>query len=162
MRYTNNNNREKGFSLIELIIVLLLVVLLMSWGIPNYQNLKANRMVTDFANEMVYSFTQARAEAVRYGKTVEVRPVGGDWANGWVTVALGVDGGADETIAEQQAVDSRLVIDDINNSGEIIFNSIGGLESATPVNLSLKHNVISTAGRGVVVSMSGSAKANKL
>lgn len=156
----SNRSHAKGFTLIEMIVALLLIVLLMSWGIPNYQNLKARRMVTDYSNEMLYSFTQARAEAVRYGSTVIVRPNGGSWQNGWTTIALGVDGSSDSNIAIQPAPNTRLTLS--GHGGEMRFNSIGGLENNSDITFQIAHDYDSNIKRAVVVSLSGSSRVNML
>lgn len=154
---------SKGFTLLEMIIVLILIVLLLAWGLPNYQQLKARRMVTDFSNEILYSFSQARAEAIRYGTEVEVRPRGGSWQNGWDTIAIGVDGAADTTIAIQQAVDDRMqFVANGLETGTMVFNSIGALESGVDRPFLLTHDINASISNRINVSPSGSARVTKL
>lgn len=158
----NNNKHKKGFTLLEMIVVLLLVVVLMAWGIPNYQTLKANRMVTDFSNEIVYSLTQARAEAVRYGTTVEMIANGGDWNDGWQTLARGVDGAADTVIAEQDPIDERFTLTKVGNDiGRVIFNNIGGLEGSEVGRFTLSNRLGQNPERDILVNFSGSVKVIK-
>ncbi len=148
-----------------MVITLLLIVVLMAWGIPNYQNLKARRMVTDFANEMVYSFTQARAEAIRYGTTVEVRPINGDWQNGWDTIAIGVDGAPDIQVAVQDPVDPRLTLNQVGGEdylqGDVVFNNIGGLDNEKEGQFTLVNNNGDGAERSININLSGSVKVVK-
>lgn len=156
-------NHRQGFSLLEMIVVLILIVLLLAWGVPNYQQLKARRMVTDFSNEVLYSFTQARAEAIRYGTDVEVRPNGGSWQNGWRTIAIGVDGAADTIIAVQQAVDDRMQFAATGLvTGTIVFNSIGAIEDGIDRPFLLTHNFNASISNMINVSPSGSARVTKL
>ncbi|WP_154223352.1 GspH/FimT family pseudopilin [Marinicella rhabdoformis] len=156
-------SQAKGFTLLEMVVVLILITILVAWGVPNFQQLKARRMVTDFSNEVLYSFTQARAEAIRYGTDVEVRPNGGSWQNGWTTIAIGVDGAANTTIAVQQAVDNRLIF--VANglvTGTMVFNSIGALEDGIDRPFRLTHDFNASISNIINVSPSGSARVTKL
>lgn len=149
---------SKGFTLLELIIVLLIGSILLAWGVPGYQSLKARRMVTEFSNEVIYSFTLARAEAVRYGTNVEIVP-NGNWQDGWTITAKGVDGSGDVIIAVQDAVDSALGFTQSGNSpGSVTFNSIGGLAAGSEAEFGLANNHYSGVNRTIRINSSGSAK----
>lgn len=150
---------SKGFTLLEMIIVLLLIVLLLAWGAPNYQNLKARQMVTDTSNEFVYGLTLARAEAVRLGTNVEVRKRGGDWSNGWRIWAKGLDGASDEELAKNTTVNSKITISGLGD--RIVFNRLGGLEGTQERAFEVTNSLGSGATSRVVINMSGSAKVIK-
>jgi type IV fimbrial biogenesis protein FimT len=159
-RVRNIKSKNKGFTLVELIITLLIGSLLLAWGVPEYRELKARRMVTDITNDIVTSFTQARAEAVRYGNNVEVSP-NGTWQDGWTITSIGVDGNDDEILAVQDPIDTVVEIAQTGAlNGNVVFNSIGGLEGGLVGEFTLKHTV-SEISRSVVIGLSGSARVQK-
>ncbi len=147
----------------ELIVTLLIGSILLAWGVPNYRDLKARRQVTDISNEIVYSFTQARAEAVRYGTDVRVIPNGGNWQNGWRTVSIGVDGNPNVLLAQQAAIDPIVDLQQTGAlAGTVTFNSIGGLVGGNAGRFELKHNYTTSAQKAVTISLSGSARVANL
>lgn len=155
-----SKSKIQGFTLIEVLVVLGLVVILVAWGIPNYRDLRSNRQVSDFANEMVYSFTQARNEAIRYGTTVSVIP-DGSWQNGWRTeVNNMVEGSATPVeIAVQDSVANGVTLTQSAGAGAVIFNRFGGLQGGVERRFNLKSNpIISSADRDVVIKLSGTAR----
>ncbi len=115
-------------------------------------------MVTDITNEIVTSFTQARAEAVRYGNNVVVSP-NGTWQNGWTITAQGVDGNNDELLAIQDPIDPMVQVSQTGPLvGDVIFNRIGGLEGGLEGEITLVHQTNSTYKRTVSIGLSGSAR----
>lgn len=154
------NNKVSGFTLIELIITLLIGSLLLAWGVPNYRDLKVRRLVTDNANEMVYSLSLARAEAIRYGNVVTVTPISGnDWNSGWVITAVGIDGNPDIQIYQQDPIDDQLVI--TQNAplvGAVQFNNIGELVGGNAGSFTLSHTVATGEQRQIAINLAGMSK----
>lgn len=157
----HDKSKLRGFTLIEVLVVLVLISILLAWGIPNYRNLRATRQVSDFANEMVYSFTQARNEAIRYGSTVSVVPNGGSWSDGWVTqVDEMVEGNATPVqIAIQDAVADGITLD--AGGTTVVFNRFGGIRGGERRFRLRSHPVISAAEREVVIKASGTARVER-
>ena len=150
--------QHKGFTLVELIITLFIGSLLLAWGVPEYRELKARRMVTDLTNDIVTSFTQARAEAVRYGNNVEVSP-NGTWQNGWTITSIGVDGNADVVLAIQDPIDPIVQISQTGSLvGNVVFNRIGGLEGGATGEFTLKHTANPNHEKKVAIGLSGAAR----
>jgi type IV fimbrial biogenesis protein FimT len=150
--------QQRGFTLVELIITLFIGSLLLAWGVPEYRELKARRMVTDLTNDIVTSFTQARAEAVRYGNNVEVAP-NGTWQNGWTITSIGVDGNADVVLAIQDPIDPMVQISQTGAlAGNVVFNRIGGLEGGVTGEFTLKHTTNPSHEKKVAIGLSGSAR----
>lgn len=154
-------NKITGFTLVELIITLLIGSLLLAWGVPNYRDLKVRRQVTDTANEMSYSLSLARAEAIRYGRTVTVAPVDGGWNSGWSIFTTGIEGGDDIQIYAQDSINNQL---DIAQNGELQgnlqFNNVGELVGIDEGLFSLTHTS-SGEKRNINVKLSGSVRVVK-
>ena len=144
--------------MVEMIITLFIGSILLAWGIPNYRDLKIRRQVTDSVNEMSYSLSLARAEAIRYGQTVTVTPSGGDWNNGWLITTPGINGNPDIEIYQKEPLNSLLSVSQNGSlQGAIQFNNIGSLVGNDVGLFTLSHTSASEA-RNVRVSLSGTVK----
>lgn len=75
--------RAHGFSLLELMAVLAIVGILMSIAVPAFSEWIASQRVRDTAADIHTSLMRARNEAISRGLKTSIKPVGGDWANGW-------------------------------------------------------------------------------
>ncbi len=159
----NLTPRSQGFTLTELIVTLLIGSLLLAWGVPNYRDFKLRKQISDTANEVVYSLTQARAEAVRYGTNVVVSPAGGGWQNGWTTTSIGVDGNADVVLAIQGPLDTNITITQEGPlNGDLVFNRIGGLNGISPGRFEIKSPDVSGIDKAITISLTGSSKVVKI
>lgn len=65
-------NKEHGFTLIELMVTLAIAVILITVGIPSYQNIIRNNRATAISNEMLTALYFARSEAIKRGISVSV------------------------------------------------------------------------------------------
>jgi len=87
-------NKQAGFSLIELMVVVALMVILMTVGVPGFQQVIAQNRAATNANDLLYHLQLARSEAVRHASTVSICPVTQaapetctadvDWSEGWI------------------------------------------------------------------------------
>lgn len=82
--------RNQGFTLVELMIMLVVAAILLTIGIPSYQDLVQNNRRVTAVNELVSGLHLARSEAFKRNRTVSVCPsadgvdCGGTWASGWL------------------------------------------------------------------------------
>lgn len=71
-KHINNARSNRGFTLLELIIVMAVMAILVAWGFPSLEeSMKNNRMVAQ-NNEMIAMLQYARSEAIRRNTDVEV------------------------------------------------------------------------------------------
>ena len=112
--------REKGFTLLELMVTLGVASILLSVGVPSFRAvIMDSRLVRD-SNQFVASINMARSSAVRfqrnaticassnYSAAVPTCSASNDWAQGWlVWVDKNRDGAtdADEVILVQAPID---------------------------------------------------------
>ncbi len=88
--------RQKGFSLIELMVTIAIGAIILSVGVPSFRSVVMdNRLVTQ-ANQFVTSINLARSTAVRYQRNATVCASANfdaavptcsastDWSNGWI------------------------------------------------------------------------------
>ena len=80
--------RNKGFTLLELLVTVSIAAILLAVGVPSYVTFIDNNRVTSQANDMLYSVNMARSEAIKRGTEVRLVSVAGsDWSGGWNLVA---------------------------------------------------------------------------
>lgn len=87
---------QRGFTLLELIIALVAAAILLTVGLPSFQNTVRSGRVTAGVNDMVASMQLARSEAIKRRTVVTLCPNDGDtgadancdltapWHEGWI------------------------------------------------------------------------------
>lgn len=79
--------RERGFTLIELMIALVIAAILLAAGIPSFKTIMANNRISAATNEISIALNLARSEAIKRGAQVDVTQASGGWSKG-ITVEL--------------------------------------------------------------------------
>jgi type IV fimbrial biogenesis protein FimT len=120
-------NRQNGFTLVELLITLAIVSIVLTVGVPSFNDLIRNNRMTGQVNQVVSALALARSEAVKRGASVDVVSASGgaNWKNGW-TVEVSV-GGEDIRVFEAQAGNHTLVAD--GGQGTFSYDSQGFLST---------------------------------
>ncbi|KAF1044103.1 MAG: hypothetical protein GAK35_01891 [Herbaspirillum frisingense] len=77
--------RNRGFTLIELMVVLLIAGIVLAAGVPVLHNIIADQQLIAAGNAFFHSTSLTRSEALRHGRRADMTPADGrDWQNGWV------------------------------------------------------------------------------
>lgn len=86
--------RNRGFTLIELMVVLTVLGAMMAFAVPSFKEYKRNAALTNTANMLVSSVYRTRSEAMKDGVSVIMLPGNAsgpsgsaDWTQGWVIYA---------------------------------------------------------------------------
>ncbi len=120
---------QKGFTLVELLIVIAIVAILAVVAVPNFrETMQRNRMVAN-TNEFISAIQLARAEAIRRGGQIILAPDDGtNWPSGLV-VYFDADGDntldAGEEIRVWQQMASGSQITAFASSTELSFDGRG-------------------------------------
>jgi type IV fimbrial biogenesis protein FimT len=90
-----NQRTNRGFTMIELMIVVVMIAIMVAIAVPSFASFIANYRATTAVNDLLQAVTQARTEALKQGRRVIVLPnnasgtpsTTGSWTNGWVIFA---------------------------------------------------------------------------
>lgn len=86
------SGRERGFTLVELMVTLTVFAILLALAIPAFNNAALNGKLNSFANALVASAYLARGEAIKRNAPVRLCVANGDacgaggWEQGWIVV----------------------------------------------------------------------------
>ncbi|WP_084005003.1 GspH/FimT family pseudopilin [Gilvimarinus polysaccharolyticus] len=151
-----NSSKNKGFTLIELMVTLVVAAVLATVALPNFRTMIFNSRSDGLGEELVSALQATKAEAVKRGRRVSLcasngdgSGCAGDWANGWL---MFVDGAASDEAATPVVGATTDILRHINNLDDaavitgnadfVRYTStgqlarIGGTANTTPVVLS--------------------------
>lgn len=90
-----HGSRQRGFTLIELVVTMSVVAILLTIGIPSFRYVTSSNRTSGEINDLLGSMQLARAEAMRQGQTVTIcasqdhATCSGQstWNTGWIIFA---------------------------------------------------------------------------
>ena len=153
--------RQRGLTLIELMVTLAVMVVLMSVAVPSMSDFTANNQVVAAKSAFAGAVALARTEAAKRGRVVILQalgtgPVGNEFANGWEIVADdNGDGlaGANETRLRRAAATFDKT--KLGGTASLAFRASGALVGTTAEVYKVCRQSGSTAGYSITVTPSG-------
>ncbi|NDH41804.1 MAG: prepilin-type N-terminal cleavage/methylation domain-containing protein [Gammaproteobacteria bacterium] len=113
---------QRGLSLVELLTALVILSVLISLAAPYFSRMLTEQRLRQVSNELRISVVTARAEAIKRGETVAVRPRAQNWSAGWcVEPNAGAGACGDSVIQEFVSSDTIAVV----TGDPITFNGWG-------------------------------------
>ncbi len=92
-RYCRPTSRNRGFTLVELMVTVAVLAIVLGLGVPLFQDFVSRNRLVATTNELVSAMALARSEAVKRAARVTVASA--DWTDGWqVFVDTGTVGDA--------------------------------------------------------------------
>ncbi len=165
---------ETGFTLIELIVTLVIAAVLLTVGVPAFQETTASSRLASAANEFVAALNLARSEAIKQNVRVTLCPsnnqatcTGGGYEQGWI-IFVDVDNSgtlnnAEAVIQAATALPTGLTL--TNTSVPDAFISYTSSGSAKRANgafqagtLTLCKSNYTTQSRRIVIAQGGRAQ----
>lgn len=83
MRPAAVRGRQRGVSLVELIIALVVFSIMASFAVPSFSRMVATQRVKSASSDLYTALVRTRSEAIKRNADVTVAAVGGDWQQGW-------------------------------------------------------------------------------
>ena len=147
--------RNKGFSLLELIVVIAIIALMAAIGIPNFIDWLPKRRLSN-ATQMVFSdLSSARMKAVTMNRRVKVFFSDHQYTICDDSDADGtVDSGEGDNVLRDVQIDHADVTFDLGSTSDPVFSPRG---TATNRTITLQNN---SGSKNITISISGRIKIN--
>lgn len=159
------NIRDRGFTLVELMVTVAILVILLAIGAPNLRDFVLKQQISADANTLASAFRLARSEALKRSGMVTICPsldpsaatptcvanATTDWSNGWLIFAdYAPTGGAtgayestDTLIRVEQGIRSAQIAS--SNSITSVSFLPNGISSSAPASYTISSSADATA-----------------
>jgi type IV fimbrial biogenesis protein FimT len=162
-------NRQRGFTLIELMIAVAILAILLSLAVPSFQDTIRRNQITANTNSLVTSLALARSEATKRGIRVSLCASNGvvctgstDWSTGWQVIEDRDGNGAldapDVTLQVSPVPSTGMIMTGDNAS--VTFESTGENLTARTFSIS-KYGCGAQQKRQITVATSGRSQLAK-
>lgn len=132
---------QKGFSLIELMVVVAVMGIMLTWAIPNFGPMMRNYELRSAVDRINNSIGWARAEAIRHQKFVMIAPIDA-WKGGWKICANSTDlttcTGATDQLKTEDGL-SKTITASITGTSSVIIINPSGMFMTTDMMISLSN-----------------------
>lgn len=142
--------RNKGFTLVELMVTIAVAAIMLSVAIPSFDNMLKNNALSATTRDFIASVEMARMQAISTRQDVRVGPTGSDWKDGWTVDMSAAAVEADTFLEPEQGV--SIVRD--KGAGDLIFMARGGLRGGA-AQFTISHADSSITSRTICVSFLG-------
>lgn len=150
--------RNRGFTLIEMMITITLLVILSMIAIPSYRNASLSSQLRSSANDFIASANFARSEAIKRGSAVTLcvstdgsTCIAGGWEQGWI-VRTGTT-----VLQHESAAPSGFKISGAGGIANLSFQAIG--VGVTPATLTVCRATPTAGAQERVVTLDATGRA---
>lgn len=162
-RPINRTQRNRGFTLIEMMIGLVIVGVGLTIAVPSFQGMTARNQIAVQVNEFLVAVNLARSEASRRGRNVCILGIGTNVADqfgdGWRVVEV-ISGNCNgDVVRSFSALSGESTLDIVGSVTTLQFTSLGALDSSAPVSVDLCYP--GQLGRRVYINLLGRSKSHR-
>lgn len=129
-----NSTRNKGFTLIEMMVTVAVLAIILGIGVPSFQGLIERNRISAAANSLFTSLSTARSEAIRLRQQVFLKSMSENesWgAMGWRITAINPVTNVETLIRHEIAPARTVAVKALGSIGtDIAFSSEGHLMNA--------------------------------
>lgn len=118
-------NAERGFTIIELMVVLAVLAIVATFAVPSFQHVIENNRLATEANRIFSAMSYARSEAVRVGDNASMTAAAGGFSNGWC-IHLGASCSGANILRRFEAGDLAYS----SSGNQVTFNARGEMTNA--------------------------------
>ena len=143
--------RNKGFTLVELIVTVAIAAILLGVAMPAFQSTARNNAVRSTTNDLISTINLARQQSMSMRTAVTVSPAGGGWSDGWSLEFADNAAGEDADFTPRNNVS----ITSSAGNADLDFLARGGLQGGGNIEFTITHDDSSTTSRTICVSFFG-------
>jgi len=156
--------RERGFTLLELMMTVAVAAILVVVGIPGMRSLVQNNRAAAASNSLVSALNLARSEALKRGTSVSVcassdgASCSSDWAQGWIVAtdsASGTTAPAPGTVIQSwEGLDGGASLSEANGNDFVRYQASGLSSAKRDFTLTIP-DCTGKQGRKISISVTG-------
>lgn len=143
---------HRGFTLIELMIVLAVAAILISVGVPSFNNTIKNNRLSTQANELITSLNYARSEAIKRGTSITLNSDTTNWHLGWT-----INDNDDAIIRAYDAFEDNSTLISSDEVITVKYLNRGFVNTVDDITFELCDDRSGEAGRSITISITGRA-----
>lgn len=165
--------KNRGFTLIELMITLVVLTILLSWAVPSFRTAIQNNRITAQSNSFLSALSTARSEAVKRGVRVSVCASAdmatcsgaATWETGWIVFSdnTGVTGdldGTDTLIKVAEALDGTSTLRETGGATSASFDQLGRSLATATFQLRIP-DCVGNQARDINIALTGRAAVSR-
>ena len=144
-----NVNRNKGFTLVELMITLAIAAILMALAVPSFNSTIKNNRISTQASELITSLNYVRSEAIKRGADVTIGRADVNWENGWI-ITTGIT-----TLRNHAAFEGTNTLE--GTAIAVTYRGTGRTTDTNDITFTLCDDRENSTGRLIEISLTGRA-----
>ncbi len=157
-RAGKTDERQRGLTLIELMIAIVLLSIILAFAVPSFRTMLMNNRMVSHTHALIGALNLTRSEAVKRSATVTICRNSSNWLNGW-TILTGSDctlSGDEKELSRHAAFEALQQV--TSTASSLSYSRKGDLTSASTVLFTFCDERGGPHARAVQVNNAGQVK----